>query len=252
MAKYILFDTETTGTGKDDKILQIGAMILDSKGNIEIYNELCNPHIEIGIGAMEIHNITPEMIQYKPQFMELEFYSKLQQLNNNENYLIAHNLPFDLKMVEKEGFQSQLKHIDTLKCAKHLFPDSKYYRLQYFRYSLDLYKYEKEEAKKYNLDIKAHDAISDVLVMKLFLSKLVQEVKKLYPSENPMIKLLELTNTFIFIENFKFGKYKNKKIVDVYKEDKGYIDWLLKSIKSNEDNKDDDMEYTLNKIISMN
>ncbi len=32
---------------------------------------------------------------------------------------------------------------------------------------------EESEAKKYNITIKAHDAIGDVLVMKLFLSKLV-------------------------------------------------------------------------------
>ena len=40
--------------------------------------------------------------------------------------------------------------------------------------------------KKYNITIKAHDAIGDVLVMKLFLSKLVAKVKEIFPEVNPM------------------------------------------------------------------
>jgi len=40
MAKYILFDTETTGNQDQDRIIQIGAMIVSSKDNIEVYDEL--------------------------------------------------------------------------------------------------------------------------------------------------------------------------------------------------------------------
>ncbi len=31
MAKYVLFDTETTGGNEEDRIIQIGSMIIDSK-----------------------------------------------------------------------------------------------------------------------------------------------------------------------------------------------------------------------------
>ena len=34
MAKYILFDTETTGNQEQDRIIQIGAMIVHSKEKI--------------------------------------------------------------------------------------------------------------------------------------------------------------------------------------------------------------------------
>jgi exodeoxyribonuclease X len=42
MAKYILFDTETTGNQEEDRIIQVGAMIVDAKGEVEVYDELCS------------------------------------------------------------------------------------------------------------------------------------------------------------------------------------------------------------------
>ena len=118
------------------------------------------------------------------------------------------------------------------------------HRLQYFRYSLELYKDEKAEASKYDITIKAHDAIGDVLVMKLLLSKLVSLVKEKYPIDNPMVKMEELTKTPIFIETFKFGKHKGKKIADVCESDMNYINWMMDKMDL-----DTDMKYTLDKIM---
>ncbi len=136
-------------------------------------------------------------------------------INNEQNYLIAHNIEFDLGMLQKEGFVNRMKLIDTLRCSKHLFPDSEYHRLQYFRYSLGLYKEEQKEAEKYNITIKAHDAIGDVLVMKLLLSRLVAQVKEKYQGVNPMVKLEELTQTPVIMKSFKFGKYQGEEIDDI-------------------------------------
>ncbi|MCT7464711.1 3'-5' exonuclease [Aliarcobacter cryaerophilus] len=244
MAKYVLFDTETTGGNEEDRIIQIGSMIIDTKEPVEIYDELCSVDIPIKIEAMEVHNITPCMIENKPKFVDTNFYKRLQELNSDENYLIAHNLPFDLGMLIKEGFKNRFTLIDTLRCSRHLLPDSPYHRLQYLRYSLELYKNEAEEAMKHNITIKAHDAIGDVLVMKLFLSKLVTLAKEKAPEINPMKTLAELTKTPIFIKDFKFGKYKGRSTEEIYEEDKGYILWFLNSMEH-----DVDMKYTLNKLI---
>jgi len=244
MAKYILFDTETTGNKEEDKIIQVGAMIVDSKGEVEVFDELCSTTLPIKFEAMEVHGITPNLIEGKDKFIETNFYKTLLSLNNQDNYLIAHNMPFDLQMLEKEGFTSQIKIIDTLRVAKHLLPESPYHRLQYFRYSLELYKSEQAEANKYNITIKAHDAIGDVLVMKLLLSKLVALTKEKYPTVNPMVKLVELTKTPIFIETFKFGKHKGKKIAEICENDMNYINWMMDKMDL-----DVDMKYTLDKIM---
>ena len=244
MAKYILFDTETTGNQEEDRIIQVGAMIVDSKGKVEVYDELCSTVLPIKIEAMAVHGITPDLIEDKGAFIETNFYKTLQTLNTPENYLIAHNMPFDMGMIQKEGFQSNLKIIDTLRVAKHLLKDSPSHALQYLRYSLELYKQEKEEAGKHSITIKAHDAIGDVLVMKLLLSKLVALTKEAFPGVNPMVKMVELTTTPIFIETFKFGKYKDQKIEEVCDKDMGYINWMMDKMDL-----DVDMKYTLDKIM---
>ena len=244
MAKYILFDTETTGNQEEDRIIQVGAMIVDSKGKIDVYDELCKALLPIKIEAMEVHGITPELLEGKGDFTDTKFYNTLQSLNTQENYLIAHNMPFDLGMLKKEGFESNITLIDTLRVAKHLLPESPYHRLQYFRYSMKLYLDELQEAQKYNITIKAHDAIGDVLVMKLLLSKLVALTKEKFPGINPMVKMAELTKTPIFVEIFKFGKYKGQKVEDVCDKDIGYINWMMDKMEL-----DEDLQYTLDKIM---
>lgn len=244
MTKYVLFDTETTGNKEEDRIIQIGAMVVGSRGEVEVYNELCYSNIPIKVEAMEVHNITPELIEGKAPFNSTKFYKDLNNLNIESNYLIAHNIKFDLGMLKKEGFQNNMRLIDTLRCSKHLYPDSDYHRLQYFRYSLELYKDEAKEANRHNITIKAHDAIGDVLVMKLLLSKLVARVKEEYRGVNPMVKLEELTRTPVMLKSFKFGKYKGEEITNIARIDAGYIKWMLKSLEL-----DEDLKYTLEVVL---
>uniref|UniRef100_UPI00404713D6 exonuclease domain-containing protein n=1 Tax=Aliarcobacter sp. TaxID=2321116 RepID=UPI00404713D6 len=244
MPYYILFDTETTGNQEEDKVIQFGAMIVDQKGKVEAYDELCSSDIDIKLEAMEVHNITPDLLIGKPKATETTFYKRLEELNTNENYLIAHNISFDMGMIKKEGFINQYQLIDTLRCAKHLFPELPYHRLQYIRYALELYKIEEAEASKHNITIKAHDAIGDVLVMKLFLTKLVGKCREIYPDYNPIEKLVDLTKTPVFIKTFKFGKYKGKDVEQVAREDSGYLNWMRSNMEL-----DEDLKYTLDKVL---
>ena len=190
---------------------------------------------------METHGITPEIIENKPFLKETTGYKKLLEENNEENYLIIHNAPFDIGMLEKEGFENKMKLIDTLRCAKHLYPDSEAHRLQYFRYSLGIYKKEQEEANKLNIEIKAHDAIGDVLILKLFMSELVKKVKEKYPQNNPMEKLVELTKKIPLIKIMPFGKHKGMEIKEVIEKDIGWVNWAL----SNMEDMNEELKYTL-------
>jgi DNA polymerase-3 subunit epsilon/exodeoxyribonuclease X len=98
---------------------------------------------------------------------------------------------------------------------------------------------------KHNITIKAHDAIGDVLVMKLFLSKLVGKCREIYPDYNPMEKLVDLTKTPVMVKTFRFGKYRGKDIAEVALEDPGYLNWMRSSME----NLDEDLKYTLDKVL---
>lgn len=252
--KYILFDTETTGNGELDRIIQVGAMVLDSEKyetkdieyaenlfdsikerDVLIYDELCSCDQEIAYEAMEVHNITPEMLVNKPKFHETKFAKMLNEYNSNENYLIAHNIKFDLGMLEKEGFKNNYKLIDTYKCAKAIFPDFNHHRLQYLRYFLGLYKIEQAEAKRLGIIIKAHDAIGDVLVMKLLLDELLKH--KSYE------ELHEITKLPIISTKFGFGKYKGKSFDEVRAIDNGYLLWAMNNLD------DEDLKYSIKKFL---
>ena len=40
MAYYVLFDTETTGASQEDRVIQFGSLIVDQRGNIEVFDTL--------------------------------------------------------------------------------------------------------------------------------------------------------------------------------------------------------------------
>lgn len=245
MAKYIILDTETTGAAEADRIIQLGYLVLGGK-EIEVHNELNASEVPISFGAMEVHGITPEMLLGKPKCTETTAYKRLLELNSSENYLIIHNAPFDMQMLQKEGFVNQMKVIDTLRVAKHILPDEEAHRLQYFRYKMELYKQEEKEASALGIEVKAHDAIGDVLVLKLLLSKLKELVMAAFRDENPVEKMVDLTDTPILVKTLRFGKHKGKLLEDVAAEDASYLRWML----GNMENLDDDMRYSINYYLS--
>ena len=244
--KYIILDTETTGVEDNDRVIQLGFIVLGG-AEVEVHNEFFSSDVPISFGAMEVHGITPDMIETKGNCKDSASYKRLQELNTDENYLIIHNAPFDIAMLNKEGFNTQMNVIDTLRVAKHIYADEDAHRLQYFRYKMQLYKEEKKEADSLGIVVKAHDAIGDVLVLKLFLSRLKNDVMKMFPNTNVVEKMLDLTATPITIKTFKFGKHKGKDLIDVAREDAGYLRWMLSSME----NLDEDMRYSINCVLGV-
>jgi len=246
MSKYILCDIEATGNRDQDRIIQLGLMVFENSIDtkpVYMSNELNSTMAEMMSEAMEIHNITPEMLVGRKLLYETNGYRKLCELNKIENIFIAHDAPSDMKMLGRESFNSEMTVIDTLRCARHLFEHLDAHRLQFLRYELGLYRDEDTEAEKLDIDLKAHDAISDVLVMKILLSRLMVEVKKQFGLTKDIEifdKLIELSRTPVFIKKFKFGKYKGEYIDEVANSDYGYISWMRNTLKL-----DDDMKHTL-------
>jgi exodeoxyribonuclease X len=233
--KLVILDTETTGTKEEDRIIQLSFLVTDKDGEIEeVHNILCKPPLPISYESMAIHHITPEMVENSQFIQNTKEWKRLNELNTSENILVIHNSKFDIEMLFKEDFENRMQIIDTFRCIKNLWPEGRH-SLQINRYSLGLYKKEKELAEKYDIEIKAHDALSDAVVLKLLLDYLLQE--------HTIEELIQLTKEPILYDKFYFGKYKFEKIVDVIEKDIDYVEYLL---NNQEHELDFDMRYSIN------
>ena len=239
MSTYIVLDTETTGREEQDRICQLAFIVMQGKAAAQCFDELIKPPLEICYEAMAVHHITNEMLINAPKFADAKTTAKLNELNHKDNILIIHNAAFDMKMLAKEGFQWQGKIIDSLKCIKHLEPDLDFHNLQYLRYRLDLYKTEAKVLKDLGLDkLSAHDALSDVVVLKQLMTHLIGLI------DRDIDRLLTLSQSPVMLKKINFGKHKGKALASLVNEDRNYLEWLYK-----QQDLDEDLKYTLGQLL---
>lgn len=222
--KLIFLDTEVTGLEKEDKLCQIAYLCFDTQTNeMEIFESLCNPNIPITEGASKCHGITDNIVKDKLLFVNTYLYKDLQTLNNDGSCLIAHNAQFDIKMLARDGLIWKGEVIDTLKCARSLYNNSKVssFALQNLRKEFNLNLLETNLASKLNIEIKAHDAAGDVLSLYALYQHLVDSF------EIDHFKLIEISNAKEKITYLPFGKYRNKTFEEVAKSDRKYLEWII-------------------------
>ena len=237
--RLIFFDTETTGNTEKDFLVQIAYKVYPAPGGDEDedFTGLYKPPVKIPPEASAVHHITNRMVEGKKSFKESGDLEKIKKLFEDENsVVVAHNAPFDLLMIKKEGIIPK-KFICTLRVARFLDREEKIerYNLQYLRYLLEI-----------EIDAEAHDAMGDVLVLeKLFarLRKKIMEEENLSEAE-AVEKMMEISSHPSLLRTFNFGKHTGKKIEEALRSDRGYLEWLLAQ-KLNGDGIDEDWIYTL-------
>jgi len=219
---FIFLDTETTGTGEEDRLCQIA---FKTETGL-IVNELFNPGKPISIEAMSINHITNEMVKDKPRFKNSKAWIKLQEMvDNKSNIIVAHNAKFDVGMLRKEDIHTQ-KTICTYKLARFLDTEGKIpqYNLQYLRYYLNL-----------NVDANPHDALGDILVLEALFKRIY--VKMMEEFEDDSIdKMIDVTNNPVLLARMPFGKHKGMKFEKIPVD---YLQWLSGT------DLDEDMAYTV-------
>lgn len=231
--KLLFLDTETTGREEKDRIFQVAYDYKDVE-----YSELFTPPLPICIEAMEATGYTNKDVAGKEKFAESKMYTELRGIMQNaQTVFIAHNAAFDIEMLRRDGIETGA-FIDTLKIARHLDPEAKLgaYRLQYLRYALEL------EVG----DAQAHDALGDVRVLKALYNRLS---KKLSVGE-----MIEISSKPVYIARITFGKHAGKLLADIAKEDRGYLEWLLRQKEEDAEDSHDQNEdwiYSLKKVLGI-
>lgn len=233
--KLIFLDTETTGTGPEDRLCQV-AYAFEGR-EVEA---LFLPPLPISVDAMSVTHITNKMVADKESFIGSSMYAELTRIFAEGNILVAHNAKFDAEILRREGIVVK-EMIDTFKLSHHLDSSGIIPRhaLQYLRYYHDL---DVENAS-------AHDALGDVRVLrKLFDFYFDQMMAKLGSEEAALQEMLGVSARPILIKKFNFGKYAGQDVAAVAYEDKPYIAWLLNQkvmTRENGGDDDDDWIYTL-------
>jgi DNA polymerase-3 subunit epsilon len=117
-------DVETTGFGKNDRIIELALIGLDQFGDKQWeWCSLVNPERDTGSGrAVKIHQIYTRDVENVPTFRD--FSGHIAKLLNGK-ILICHNAAFDLRMLSTEYSRlgivtPNIEHICTLKVARSM------------------------------------------------------------------------------------------------------------------------------------
>lgn len=233
MSYNLLFlDTETTGNEEKDRLCQVCYSYKE-----ELIDELFLPPLPVSIESQAVHHITPKMLKSRPPFIESQTYKKLKLILEDESTIfVAHNAKFDIKMLEKEGLSAPV-FIDTLRVARALDVNNiiPRYNLQYLRYYLEM-----------DIEATAHDAKGDVLVLQELFTRLFNKLKKEdgFTDEKAIQKMIDISSHPSLMHMFTFGKYQGRRVDEILKVDRGYLEWMLVQKKSSSV-EDEDWVYTL-------
>lgn len=115
-SKPLFFDTETTGGGRDDQIIEIA--FCDSERNVIIDTLIytvraCHPE------AFKVHRIHPHELIGKPTFVDIQ--PAIVQLLKGRT-LYAYKASFNIRMMRQSGHKLRLQQVDV-KCLCKQFAD---------------------------------------------------------------------------------------------------------------------------------
>ncbi len=237
--RIFFFDTETTGNTPEDRIIQLA---IKERGNqIPFINELFKAPFPIPFEASAVHHISNKMVEHKPLFKESPRYEEIKTLfESPETIVVAHNSAFDVAMLEAEGIHPT-NIICTYKTIRALDTNGDFanHKLQYLRYALSM-----------ELDVPAHDALADVIVLEKLFEYLLEKLIKEGLDETAALQKMEaITKEPVFVREFSFGKYKGMRVEEVAKTDPGYLSWLLAEKMKNPIG-EEDWIYTLKKYLA--
>lgn len=154
----LIFDTETTGLGAQDKPVQLAALLADPV-SLEIagkFQTLINPEMPIAEVAYAVHGISDDDVRGKPTLSQVYRDLQFDNMLRRATVAVAHNINFDLKMMGEHHF-SHMQKLDTVVLAGRVYPEAKSRKLQHLVKFLGL------------PERQAHDAMGDVLSVLDFL-----------------------------------------------------------------------------------
>ena len=131
--RVVFFDTETTGLGDDDEIVQLSAVEYVGGRKARSYNAYIRPTLDEGrCIAEDIHGCTWGMLKRRGQTPTKAVEGFFDLIGEGDALVVAHNFRFDMRMLRRECELCDrewdvralnLAGCDTLALARRLHPE---------------------------------------------------------------------------------------------------------------------------------
>ena len=173
----------------------------------EVFDEYFSCPEPIALGALATHHILEADIAEKPSFDTFKMPQDVQ-------YLIGHNIDYDIKAIQKCQPDFTVKGICTLALCRMVWPELPHTLSAMYYHVMD----DLELARKHLRH--AHNAKADIYFTGVILKTLVEQL-----GIKDMNSLYIMSETARIPKYITFGKHKGTAIKDL---DSGYVSWLLK------------------------
>jgi ATP-dependent DNA helicase DinG len=177
--RYTVVDVETTGhsVARGDRVIQIGAVVIDNGEIIETFASFVNPDKPIPPFIEDLTGISDQIVANAPSFHEI--IPELLPLFEGSAF-VAHNVDFDLSFlknqIELEGYRFPKMFVfDTVELSRILLPQQESYKLSQLAEQLG-FSHERP-----------HQADSDAEVTATLFLSLIHKLKQL-----PILTLQQL------------------------------------------------------------
>lgn len=173
----------------------------------EVFDEYFSCPEPIALGALATHHILEADIAEKPSFDTFKMPQDVQ-------YLIGHNIDYDIKAIQKCQPDFTVKGICMLALCRMVWPELPHTLSAMYYHVMD----DLELARKHLRH--AHNAKADIYFTGVILKTLVEQL-----GIKDMNSLFIMSETARIPKYITFGKHKGTAVKDL---DSGYVSWLLK------------------------
>ncbi len=173
---YTVIDLETTGLDpKNELIIEFAAVKVQNGKAVDTFQSLCDPGFPIPPVIEALTGISTEMVRFcpNPRSVLPDFLDFL-----GGDYLLGHNVLFDVRFVAASADILKNDYIDTMKIFRKLHPALPHHRLS------DMVTFYDKRNES------AHRALSDCFATQACFEEMRTEVKYLFGSEDNFIKEL--------------------------------------------------------------
>jgi DNA polymerase III subunit epsilon len=224
----VVFDLETTGVQvATDRIVEIYCIKIQPDGSEEHLHQVLNPTVPIPPEVSAIHGIWDKDVIDKPTFQE--FSKTLQAFLGVCDFGGFNSNRFDFPLLAEEfyragvAFDTNRKFIDAQRIFHRMEPRNltAAYKVYCNKELTDAHSAKADTVATWEI-IKAQvdyypEIIGDIDFLNEFSgeSEFFDFARRIKRGENGEAY-------------FNFGKYTGQKVVDVFKENRGYYDWMMK------------------------